>query len=184
MNRARTDYSTVVVSEFKFTPYWVLGFIEGEGSFYVRNNKYFTLGFGLGQSVKDLSLMQELRAYLAKDLPIKYGVVVYPKAVSLVETKDEFGVVSSISISIGNISYFKNVFIPFLDSMIWRSKKWSDYQDWMTILQIKELDYHKTEAGIKVINLLINQMNLRRLTTSISKYESTVSLEVLARIVS
>jgi hypothetical protein len=54
--------------------------------------------------------------------------------------------------------------------MIWQSKKQWDYLDWKTILKIKELGLHKTESGIKVINLIISQMNLRRLTTNSDKY--------------
>jgi len=179
MNRGKVDYTLMEKKEFKFTHYWVLGFIEGEGSFYVRNNEYFPLSFGLGQSAKDLALMKELRIYLAEVLPREYGGIAYPKAVSLVAAKDALGNVSSNTIIIGNTNYLKNVFIPFLDSMVWQSKKLLDYRDWKSILQIKELGLRKTESGVEVINLLINRMNLRRLTTN--KEISAVNKEDLAR---
>ena len=133
----------------------------------------------MGQSVKDLALMKELRIYLAEVLPREYGGVAYPKAVSLVAVKDASDNVSSNTIIIGNTNYLKNVFIPFLDSMVWQSKKLLDYRDWKSILQIKELGLHKTELGVEVINFIINQMNLRRLTTN--KEISTVNKEDLAR---
>lgn len=181
MNRARTDYKIANEKEFKITPYWVLGFVEGEGSFFIRNNIYYTLGFSLGQSAVDLALMEELRKFLAEVLPKKYVGSVYPKAVSLVKVRSKSDSVSSISISIGNNDYIKNVLIPFFDSMTWQSKKLLDYQDWKTVFKIRELGLHTTESGISVINLIISQMNLRRLTTNTDNCSATVDREVLAR---
>lgn len=181
MNRGRTDYKEKNTRVYKITPYWLLGFVEGEGSFFVRNNVYFNLNFSLGQSAVDLALMKEIRIFLIEVLPKKYKVAQeYSKAVSLIEVKSKSKDLISISISTGNQDYIKNVLIPFFDSMLWQSKKQYDYQDWKTILKIKELGLHKTDSGISVIKLIISQMNLRRLSTNPDKI-SIVDRLVLTR---
>lgn len=57
MNKSRIDFKKN--NDFKITPYWLLGFVEGEGSFFVSKGKNFQykLGFNLTQSIVDLPLM-------------------------------------------------------------------------------------------------------------------------------
>lgn len=182
MNKARTDYS-LAEKKFKITPYWVLGFVEGEGSFYIRKNNYYTLGFSLNQSIIDLALMEELKNYFMEELPKKYiSGYSFKGAVSLVPVKGKSNSRDSAIILIGNKDYFKKVLIPFFDSMVWQSKKQWDYLDWKIVLAIKELGLHKLDSGIKVIDLIVSQMNLRRLTTNSDKY-TKVDREHLNRLV-
>ena len=56
--------------------------------------------------------------------------------------------------------------ITFLDYLTWCSKKVKDYQDWKTILKIRDKGFHYTEEGLKLIRLIISQMNNRRLSTA------------------
>ena len=53
--------------------------------------------------------------------------------------------------------------------MVWHSKKELDYIDWKTVLKLKELGHHYTEEGLKLISLIFNQMNSRRLSTNPDK---------------
>ena len=50
MNKSRTDFK--INKEFKITPYWLLGFVEGEGSFFISKGKgfHYKSGFSLSQS--------------------------------------------------------------------------------------------------------------------------------------
>lgn len=59
--------------------------------------------------------------------------------------------------------YIANILI-FLDSLSWYSKKVNDYNDWKSILELKKLGLHFTDEGTRVINLVLSQMNLNRLT--------------------
>lgn len=72
---------------------------------------------------------------------------------------------SMISLHIHRIDYITKVLIPFFDNLTWHSKKAKDYQDWKAILDLRKLGLHHTEQGLKVINLIINQMNSDRLSS-------------------
>lgn len=61
--------------------------------------------------------------------------------------------------------FIRNVLIPFFDSLVFRSKKGLDYNDWKIVLTLKEEGKHFTELGEKVIEGLIGRMNNNRLST-------------------
>ena len=50
--------------------------------------------------------------------------------------------------------------------MTCRSKKEKDYQHWKSILNLKDKGFHYVDEGLKLIKLIISQMNNRRLSTS------------------
>ena len=78
MNSLRVDFTIPSSYPIRITPYWLLipppplllrggvegllGFVEGDGSFYTRKN--FALSFNIVQSAKDLVLMEAIRDYL------------------------------------------------------------------------------------------------------------------------
>jgi hypothetical protein len=63
MNKSRIDFKKN--NDFKITPYWLPGFVEGEGYFFVSKGKNFQykLGFNLTQSIVDLPLMEAIRKF-------------------------------------------------------------------------------------------------------------------------
>lgn len=50
--------------------------------------------------------------------------------------------------------------------MVWYSKKALDFQDWVLIYKLKERGQHHQEEGVRLLNLLVSQMNNNRLSTS------------------
>ena len=74
-----------------------------------------------------------------------------------------------IRIETARIPFITNIFIPFLDSLNWHSKKRLDFQDWKNILKLREHGHHLSENGTKVIDLILSQMNNNRLSTKRSK---------------
>jgi hypothetical protein len=77
-------------------------------------------------------------------------------------------------LSIANTAYLRDVFIPFLASLDWHSKKAKDFQDWKAIFELKDKGkdkgLHYTDEGLKLIQLINSQMNSRRL----SSYDSVL----------
>lgn len=71
-----------------------------------------------------------------------------------------------VYIKIFYLDYITKVFIPFLDSMKRQSKKELDYLDWKAVLKLKELGLQYTEEGLNLINQILSQMNLNRLSSS------------------
>jgi len=162
MNSLRLDFSMPAVYKVHITPYWLLGFVEGEGSFCMRKN--FTLIFNIAQSSKDLVLMEAIRDF-------------FNNLGSTIDNEQPLGdaarlshhINSMVYLTINRLDYIAKVLIPFFDGLTWQSKKKLDYCDWKTILKLRDLGLHYTEEGIKLINTILSQMNNNRLSTKRSK---------------
>jgi hypothetical protein len=54
MNTLRTNFIFTNYHKILRTPYWLLGFIEGDGSLSVSTSKSFPLRFNIVQSIKKI----------------------------------------------------------------------------------------------------------------------------------
>ena len=162
MNANRSDFGTTESRKFRITPCWALGFVEGEGSFHILNKDYYPR-FSIGQSTKDLALMEELKNFFNNLDRSSHN----QKGVAYLSINNERDM---ISLAISQRDYITNVLIPFFDSLPWHSKKEMDFQDWKAILKIRNLGLHYTEKGLEVIKLILSQMNSNLLS---SKSRST-----------
>lgn len=158
MNSLRLDYSLPASYKVRVTPYWLLGFVEGEGSFCAAR-KNLTLIFNIGQSSKDLILMEAIRDFFNNlGSTILNGQCL--DAAKLSHHGEDM-----VYLTINRLDYISKVLIPFFDNLIWQTKKNLDYQDWKIILKFRELGLQFTEEGLKVIDLILSQMNNNRLST-------------------
>lgn len=178
MNTKRSDFSTEALSSRKIfiTPYWLLGFVEGEGSFFISKRDNYRLIFSLTQSIKDLALMTEIKNFLYKSF---YDNNSKSNYISFVTSKARNNSTEAIQIIISREDIIINKLIPFFNTMTWQSKKFKDYLDWIVILKLKQLSLQYTEKGLEAIHLILNQMNSNRLSSS----ESKVDKEYLSALV-
>nr|YP_009262128.1 LAGLIDADG endonuclease [Chrysoporthe deuterocubensis]AMX22203.1 LAGLIDADG endonuclease [Chrysoporthe deuterocubensis] len=155
MNTNRTVWNRN--KDINITPYWLLGFVEGDGSFSVSKENNFLLIFTIAQTMKDLPLKEAIKNYL-NSLNSHFNDAVYltmyksktderSDMINLVATKSEF---------------ISQVLLPFFQNLRWVSKKELDFVDWMSILKIKQLGIHHMEQGVAMIQRLIGQMNNNR----------------------
>ena len=167
MNKERLNFN-MPENHIRISRYWLLGFIEAEGSFSVTERDY-RLIFSLSQSEVDLILMQEIKNFF-NSLAQQTNTSSYnSKSISFSSYKRYVNSrYSIINLKIKNKDFIANVLIPFFDSMIFFSKKGLDFQDWKSIFKLKELGQHYSQEGIKVIDLILSQMNNRRLSTNSS----------------
>lgn len=61
MNTLRTNYEGYTISSEIITKNWLVGFIEGDGTFYFSN---FSVGFGITQ--KDKKILEVIASFLQK----------------------------------------------------------------------------------------------------------------------
>jgi len=148
----------------RITPYWLLGFVEGEGSFIVRKDNY-KLIFTLTQSYRDLSLMESIKEFLY-NLPFVDKNNMDKTNISITTFKESTVINPIVRLTIVKTDFIKFVIIPLFNSLTWRSKKELDFQDWITVLKLKERGHNHQKEGISIINLIINQMNNNRLSTN------------------
>lgn len=179
MNKQRKDF-TMPMNHYNISNYWLLGFIEGEGSFYFSaSNK--SLVFNISQKGNE-TLMLAIREFLCNLVPSE------PQSST---TNDESWVkINSDSRGIFNLivqrkSYIEFVLIPFLDSLTWHSKKFLDYGDWKAIFYIYKKGLNYLQEGEALIKRILSQMNNNRLSTSkVPKVNRDLIQEDIAKLIS
>jgi hypothetical protein len=166
MNAKRTDFTMPKSKEIHITPYWLLGFIEGEGCFSINRRNNFRLDFSLVQSSTNFELIQKIKIYL-ENLPSEASTGgSYDGAVGISTLKsNNSNQQSVIRIETARTPFITDILIPFLKNLNWRSKKQLDFQDWNNILRLKEHGVHYLSEGVELINLILSQMNNHRLST-------------------
>ena len=64
MNTLRTNFILPLSHKIVITPYWFLGFIEGDGSFLVSTLNSFPLRFNISQDVVNIKVLEEIKLFL------------------------------------------------------------------------------------------------------------------------
>ena len=164
MNRLRLDYTIPKDKVINITPYWLLGFIEGEGCFSINKHNNYRLDFSLSQSSTNSELMKSIKVYL-DNLPGTEGNYTNALGISEVRSNNP-NHESTTRIETTRVPFITDVLIPFLESLTWQSKKYLDFQDWKNILKLKEQGHHLSKK--EVIDLIISQTNNNRLSTSLN----------------
>lgn len=165
MNNKRTNFQMPIEYKPKITSYWLLGFVEGEGSFFVKKDQY-KLTFTLTQSIKDFALMESIKDFLYNLPGIASAQDNDKTSIRVIISKDFTNNKPIARLTITQIDLIKYVIIPFFSNIIWRSKKELDFQDWVAIFKLKERGHHYQEEGKNILNLIISQMNNNRLSSN------------------
>lgn len=162
MNTHRTDYS-LSGHKFHITPYWLLGMIEGDGSFYVlfRDRDSISLKFDISQSDLDSALLVEIKNFL-NNLAASKNLA---KNERTYLDKHDFTSLSDKNLKVTHTLFIGNVLIPFLDDLTFITRKGLDYYYWKTVFKLKEKGVHHIPEGREVIDLIFSQMNERRYST-------------------
>jgi hypothetical protein len=169
MNRGRTNFNMPADHTIRITDYWLLGFVEGEGSFFVLRNKRIGLGFAISQAIIDKAVMIKIKKFLltlASSLDLtnpNKGELVY---LNDIEPPKDSSYREKCLIKVENEEFILKVLIPFFDKLTFYSKKALDYQDFRTIARIKEKGLHHTDEGKALITKIYSQMNQSRLSTN------------------
>ena len=61
MNSTRTTYNKIIMHPLIINPFWLLGFIEAEGSFGFKNLSPY---FQVGQNIRSIELINAIREYI------------------------------------------------------------------------------------------------------------------------
>ena len=161
MNSTRTDFY-LPLSHFKITSNWLLGFAEGDGSFsHEINNRSFVFVI-VQKGNKDL--FDAILSFLHNLALVKLG--------SEVENSNDVGHIypsnrgNKWNIVVKRRIIIEKVLIPLFDGLTWHTKKYLDYCDWKTILNLWNMGLHYLPEGKALILRITKQMNSYRLTSS------------------
>lgn len=139
--------------EFKFegipSPYWIAGFVSGDGSFNIKTTKTRTgkvqLRFAVHLHIREQEVIKGLALFFNFDTS-KY--IYYTEI--------------SVAIQIVNTSDILNIIIPFFDKYKIKGAKELDYIDFKKVAEIVNSKSHLTEDGFNRILVIKDNMNLKR----------------------
>lgn len=165
MNTNRTEF--VFNHNIQITPYYLLGLIEGDGTFSVSRNPIRPV-FQILLTASQEPLLLHIREYLINNL----GFNNYSKwsinntsVISLNIIKAKGNAKPTILLEIRDISLLNNYFIPFLDKLNFKSKKLLDFNDFKLLCKAIYNGSHKLDNIKDLLLKLTYNMNDYRLTT-------------------
>ena len=132
----------------KLDPYWVTGFVDGEGTFYVGINSQPSMKTGF-QVLPEFRIVQHER-----DIQLLYALKEFFNAgVVRVNHGDRY------ELRIRNLSVLKETVIPFFEKYPLHTKKSIDFIKFRKIILKMINQEHLTKEGIVRIIEIASQMN-------------------------
>lgn len=181
MNRKKTSFVQNPLHKIYITPYWLLGFIEGEGSFWVSKTN-LVQAFELGITLSEKPVMIAIYNYLINLIPQALNDKNKLKNSIKLRTRPSTGINRNpvVSLKFVDMIYITKVFVPFLDKLTFLSKKGLSFRDWKMITLIKLFNnLHLTQEGKDLCILLSNRMNDNTVYSETDKFTNNINREEL-----
>jgi hypothetical protein len=167
MNTNRINFERPMGSEINITKSWLLGFIEGDGSFFLRRDNIVPT-FTIELTGVQLPVMFKIKEFLENSLgfdPYSLYKLKNSSIIAINTAKARNNGKSSVSLTIKNINVLNNYFIPFFDTSKFLTKKGKDFNDFKIISKAVFIGAHRNEGIRSLILKLSNTMNNFRLST-------------------
>ena len=143
-----------------------MGFLEGDGSFYL-NKHDMTVRVSLVTTTVNRLVLDKIREFILSLLDEhSYMLGSTTKLINISNKKIKSGHRPISILEISQIDFICNVLIPYLDSIEFRTKKYQDYLDFKTIALLILEGKYLTNKGKELIIDLGNSMNNNRLSTN------------------
>lgn len=160
INNQRSHFELPLTHSVIITDYWLLGFVEGDGSFFCRKGGRLT--FFLSQK-GNKALLLAIKDYLYNKAQLAAtGVLGIDKEAVIVQLDAKL----KWALRVDQTDFIAQVIIPLFNSVNFLTKKSLDYSDWVDVLQIRLKGLHLLPEGSRIIEKIIGQMNDNRLSTS------------------
>ena len=136
--------------------FWIVGFVDGEGTFSVSLNRNSTTTTGfqvfpefvVTQGAKSLLVLQEIQGYFG------CGKIYENRRY---DNHRE----SMYRFVVRSFNDLTTVIIPFFQRFPLRTAKQNDFQKFCEVIELMKERKHINPAGVGAIRLIINQMNRR-----------------------
>ncbi len=126
MNNSRTHFD-FPEDHIKISSYWLLGFIEGEESFFLlrtKLNPHFTLSL----TAVLLPVLEKIKNFLYTQLgEYSQFKAINTKLINIQYEPAHDNIKAKYKLLISQIDYLYNIFIPFFKSLKFLSKKGLDF---------------------------------------------------------
>lgn len=179
MNTKRKNFNMPNDHKIVVTKSWLLGLIEGEGSFQLWRNDLVS-AFSLVLTERQLPVLEKIREFLVNNLGFdKYSKAKLDSssAISINHQKARKNSKGSVLLNIKNIHILNNYLVPYLEGMLFITKKDKDFKDFKLICKVLYIGAHKIDYIKTLILKLSLTMNNYRLSTNTETVELLSSLE-------
>ena len=181
MNTNRILFDRPENSKIVITKSWLLGFIEGDGSFFLRRDN-LTPVFSIENTAVQLPVMLKIKEFLEASLGFDtfslYKVKnTYTIAIASIKART-INSKSTVSITIQNINVLNNYLIPFFGNEEFLTKKGKDFYDFKIICKVIYEGGHRIDKIKALILKLSNTMNNFRLSTYNGEVKSLTQEEL------
>lgn len=177
MNSLRINHE---FSPLNISKSWLLGFIEGDGSFSLDRTNLVPV-FSIKLSESQLSLLKGIKKYLEDNLGLdQYSKqkLNYSSVISISKGKAVNNSKPLATLTIKQVQLLNNYILPFLSECEFISKKGLDFKDIKIICKAIYIGAFRVEKIKDLIIKLSYTMNNYRLSTYLGKKVSISSFEI------
>lgn len=160
MNSSRTVYNYSNIPLIEINPYWLLGFIEAEGTFGIKNMIPY---FQLGQHNRNLPVLRSIALFL-NSLPKSFFYSIYTTNVKVSEALNKRTGVTVISIN--NIDTLYDYLLFFLLTMPFQTRKKDDFLFWCIVLHLHKWGFIYLSEGLELVHKISLYINKNRYSNS------------------
>lgn len=173
MNTKRTDFVMPSIHTIRITPYWLLGLIEGEGTFCLNDIRNMGMSFSVYLTAVQAPLIHAIKNYLDTYAIEDNVLKTSPQYLELVSQRSYFtlkkestkNAYPGIELAVRQLNFIANKLIPMLSDLSFVTKKYKDFLDWVSIASLIYKGKHNTEEGRELIIKISKGMNNYRLST-------------------
>jgi len=162
MNTARTltEEQLSLIPQCPINPYWLLGFVEGEGTFGVKNMVPY---FQLGQHARSAFVIDAISKYL-QGLQDLFGFTLNSPTLSPNVTINKKTNVHVLSLS--NVDSLHDTLAHFFLGLPFQTRKETDFLYWCVLLHMHKFGYAYLAEGRKLAVAIANYINTSRYSNS------------------
>lgn len=150
MNLGRTKYNFDLIPKIIVNPFWLLGFIEAEGTFGFKNLSPY---FQVGQHNRSSKVLEGITNYL-HSLPKGFTFSLRTAVPTIIKRLDNSTSVSVISIL--NIDALYDYLIFFLLDIPFQTRKSEDFYYWSLALHLHKFGYFYLPEGLLLFYKISN----------------------------
>jgi hypothetical protein len=145
-------------------PNWFIGFIEGDGTFGIKNGSPY---FQISQKNSSLSLINALKVFISSLPNTNYSLIPLspPRVNTSINQKSNV-----ISLTVNNIDSLYYFLLPFFDQSSFLSRKFLDFKLWRISLLLHKFGYYFLPEGRQLLTDISNNINNNRYSTYINQY--------------
>ena len=170
MNSGRTSYNYDLITPNRLivNPYWLLGFIEAEGTFGLKNLSPY---FQLGQHIRSSMVLNSIANYIEL-LPKGFNFSLNTLSPNV---SYAFNTRTSVKVlSVNSVDTLHDYLMFFLLNMPFQTRKSEDFLFWCLVLHLHKQGYIYLLEGRALVYLISQYINEGRYSTNINRGKTPI----------